>query len=73
MKIPRFYRWNNNWSFGWETGEDNDLICIKPDISIKIEGDIYLSPVCSNRLLAFLAFVLKQILSRIDHNLRGLK
>ena len=74
--LAKFYRWGNknpHWSFGWKTGKDNDLICVKPNVSTQIAGEINLSPVCSNRLLAFWAFILKRILVRIDHNLRGLE
>ncbi len=60
------------WSFGWETGQDNDLVCIKPNVQTPLEGEIALSPVCSNRFLAFCAFVVKAMLVKIDHNLRGL-
>ena len=76
-KFPKFYRWGckdlpSYWSFGWETGKDNNLICVKPNILSEIAGEINLSPVCSNRFLAGSAFIMKVILVRIDHNLRGL-
>ncbi len=78
MGLPRFYRWGGggvsfSWSFGWRTGKDNDLICIKPQIDTPIAGEIALSPVCSNRFLAVSAFAMKAILVRIDHNLSGLE
>jgi len=77
ISLPKFYRWDgfitSPWSFGWETGKDNDLVCVKPNILTKIEGEIALSPVCSTRLLAFWSFVMKAILVKIDHNLRGLE
>jgi len=74
MKIPRFYRWGGGgvlttWSFGWWTGKDGDLLCVKSRASSNIEAEIALSPVCSNRVLALLAFLLKAILIRIDGNL----
>lgn len=72
--IPRFYDWGEQaWSFGWETGKDNDLVCVKPNLHTSLQGEIALSPVCSNRLLAICAFVIKALLIRIDHNLRDLE
>ena len=75
---PRFYRWGGcgvpyTWSFGWLTGRDKDLVCVKPFVQTTIMGEVTLSPVCSYRLLAFCAFALKAMLIRIDHNLRGLE
>ena len=39
MNRPKFYDWNGHptekdvvWTFGWLTGRDNDLICIKPNM-----------------------------------------
>ncbi len=74
-KLPHFFRWgdvgvSSKWSFGWEAGKDNDLVCVKPNVNTILAGEITLSPVCSNR---FLAFILKTILVRIDNNLRGLE
>ena len=63
----------DSWAFGWKTGIDNDLICIKPNIDTSQAGEFYLSPVCHNRFLALLAFALKVILLKIDCNLRGLE
>ena len=75
---PKFYRWGGggvpfSWSFGWETGVDDDLVCVKPNVQTKIQERVALSPVCSTRLLALLAFAMKAILVRIDRNLRGLE
>ena len=72
--MPRFYRWGGGgvlytWSFGWWTGKDDDLLCVKSKISSDAEAEIALSPVCSNRVLALLAFLLKAILIRIDGNI----
>ena len=72
--IPHFYCWDggvlpNKWSFGYLTGSDNDLICLKSSISDKIEAGMTLSPVCANRFLAISAFVLKRILLRLDDNM----
>ena len=72
--MPRFYRWGGGgvpytWSFGWWTGKDDDLLCVKSRTSNDTEAEIALSPVCSNRLLALLAFGLKAILIKIDGNI----
>lgn len=74
MKLPKFYRWGGGpipyyWSFGWLTGKHNDLVCVKPHIQTE-EEEIALSPVCSNRLVALLAWAAKVILLRTDRNLR---
>ena len=60
----------DTWSFGFITGHDHDLICVKPNLSDKIEAEMVLSPVCSTRLLAISAFVLKRLLLRLDGNMR---
>lgn len=77
-KLPRFYYFGGgtvsvSWAFGWETGRDNDLICVKPNVQTRTLEHITASPICSNRALAFCAFVIKATLIRIDHNLRGLE
>ena len=77
LSLPRFSRWGGGgvpytWTFGWLTGRDNDLVCVKSKIDTPIAGEVALSPVCSNRLLAFIAFAMKAILVRIDQNLRDL-
>lgn len=76
--LPRFYKWGGGgvpylWCFGWQTSKDSDLICVKPKIATPIQGEIALSPTCSNRPLALLAFALKAILIRLDENLKGLE
>lgn len=53
------------------TGIDNDLVCVLPHIHTHIMEQYTLSPVCSNRLSAFVAFIAKHILLAIDQNLRG--
>lgn len=73
--LPRFYRWggNSDISFGWRTGRNNDLICIRPRIGIELKEptlSILLSPICSNRFLALFAFIVKVLLMRIDQNLK---
>jgi len=73
-KIPRFYSWGGGcipytWSFGWKTGKDNDLICVRQNILTKTGSEITLSPVCKNRALAIFAFLLKVLLIRIDKNI----
>lgn len=77
-RLPKFYDWGGGgvpvwWTFGWETGRDNDLICVKYKVTTPIEGEIALSPSCRNRLSALLAFVLKAILISIDGNLKELE
>jgi len=77
-KLPKFYRWGGGglpftWSFGWVTGLDNDLMCVVPNAQTRLQEHIALSPICSNRLLALCAFVIKAILVRVDHNLKGLE
>lgn len=75
---PRFYRWGGGpcpyeWSFGWLTGRDNDLICIRSRIGIELKEpalSVLLSPICSGRFLALFAFVVKVLLVRIDLNLK---
>ncbi|MFC1984993.1 CoA transferase [Chloroflexota bacterium] len=74
-KLPHFYRWGGGgvpyrWSFGWLTGKDNDLICVKPGINSRMLEQVSLSPVCRTRLLAFSAFAMKALLMRLDENLR---
>jgi hypothetical protein len=74
MTLPRLYKWDggplpSQWSFGWETGEDNDLICVKPCVNKKLEGELTLSPVCHGRVAAVFAFLLKVALIRIDTNI----
>lgn len=74
MKLPRFYDWGGGgvpyrWSFGWLTGEDDDLVCVLPTIKTEALGELSLSPVCSNRLLALFGFVCKLILLKVDKNI----
>ena len=56
----------DRWVFGWLTGRDSDLICVKPNITDPHEGDLALSPVCTNPLLAALAFALKRMLLAVE-------
>jgi len=75
--FPRLYRWQNQkssvWAFGWLAGEDNDLVCVKPNIKRRIAAELALSPVCSTRLLALLAAILKTMLLGVDQNYRSLE
>ena len=70
----RLFRWDGGriipdaYSFGWWTGKDDDLLCVKSQVATELEGELTLSPVCSSRPLALLAFVIKAILIRIDDN-----
>ncbi len=59
------------WSFGWLTGLDNDLVCISPFVRTRTREECFLSPVCSNRLVALVAMLLKVLLVKLDWNLRG--
>lgn len=74
IKLPKFYEWGGgcvpvSWSFGWLTGKDDDLICVLPSITTKENGELSLSPVCRNRLLAVLTFVCKLLILRCDENM----
>ena len=76
MKMPKLYKWDGGiipdaYSFGFLTGRDHDLICVKPNLSDRMEAEIALSPICSTRLLAILAFLLKRILMKIDQTTWG--
>lgn len=77
-KFPSFHCWDNpkpigkHWALGWRTGIDGDLICIFSDIQTRVLEHWTLSPVSSNRLLAFIAFIAKRLLFLIDRNLQGL-
>lgn len=73
MNVPRFYDWDQRthrlWSFGWETGEDKDyLICVRAKVTTLAEAEEVRSPLCSNRLVAFFAFLAKRALLRLDQN-----
>ena len=73
--LPKFYRWGGGgveytWSFGWLTGKDSDLVCIKEDVQTEQEAELVLSPVCTSRLLALFGFICKLSLLRIDKNLK---
>ena len=78
LNFPKFYRWGggsvrSDWSFGWSTGKNNDLISIKPNINVEIKEptlSVLLSPICSNRFLALCAFFTKLLLVKIDQNLK---
>jgi len=72
-----FHYWDNrhpcgwvHWAFGWKTGIDNDLICVFPNVKTRVLEHYALSPVCSNRLLALLAFIIKRLLFILDPDLR---
>jgi hypothetical protein len=74
MRFPKFYDWGGgnipySWSFGWLTGEDDDLVCVVPIVRTKALGELTLSPVCNNHLLALLGFTCKLILVKIDRNM----
>jgi hypothetical protein len=77
LGFPKFFCMRNpentHWILGWLTGIDKDLICIFPNVQTRVMEHYALSPVCSNRLLAIIAFVSRRILFAIDQNLRGLE
>ncbi|MCH7783572.1 hypothetical protein IID62_10965 [candidate division KSB1 bacterium] len=58
----------DRYTFGWLTGEDKDLVCVKP-ITANHFAEKALSPVCTNRIYAVLGFILKRILVSIDRNI----
>ena len=76
VRLPRLFRWSggkilpDKWSFGYLTGYDHDLVCVKSSITDKIEAETTLSPICANRFLAISAFALKRILLSLDDNSR---
>ncbi len=65
-KMPEFIRWGGpvryRYSFGWWTGRDGDMMCVKRNKVACMGHDELLSPVCRNRPFAFLAFVAKRFL-----------
>lgn len=75
-KWPKYYKWpgdrifpKDDWSFGWLTGPDRDLVCIKPNIKTNDFARVALSPICSNRFLATVAFCTKRFLAKLDQNI----
>ncbi len=40
---------NIKWGYGYWTGPQNDLLCIKPDIDSNEEAEKYLSPICNTK------------------------
>ncbi len=75
--MARFYSWDNrpslgwiHWAFGWKTGIDDDLICVFPNVNSRVQENYTLSPVCSNRVLALTAFIVKRLLFRLDPDLQ---
>ena len=58
------------YAYGWLTGEDNDLICIKPYIGDNTEAQLALSPCCKTRFFALIAFAMKLVLWKLDTNLQ---
>jgi len=46
-----------NWGYGYWTGIDKDLLCVKPNIKMHAnEAEEWLSPICSSKKLAKEAF-----------------
>jgi len=65
MNTPVFFTWGGGgikyrYSFGWWTGLDNDLICVIPIVETKEQGEVFLSPSCSSKLMAVIAFFIKR-------------
>lgn len=63
---------NTHWILGWMTGIDTDLVCVLPNVKTRALEHYALSPVCSNRAFALIAFLAKRLLLLIDENARGL-
>mgnify|MGYP001558422840 CR=1 FL=1 len=76
LSFPKLYCIKNpertHWIMGWLTGIDQDLVCIFPNIRTRVMEHWTLSPVCSNRFWAFIAYIAKRLLFFIDENLQGL-
>jgi hypothetical protein len=73
--MPRFFRWGGgtvsySWSFGWLT--DEDIVAPVRKLPKGVYYGMVMSPVCKSRPGAFVAFLLKMLLVRIDYNLRAL-
>lgn len=73
--MPEFMRWGGGemawkWSYGWWTGPDGDLLCAVSEAKTSIRAEIALSPVCSNRFLAVLCFLLKRLVLKWDKNVQ---
>lgn len=78
-KLPGFYRWGghpvpSSWSFGWLTGRDGDLVCVKAHIveESPCAANWVLSPVCGTRAVALIAFALKYLLTNLDQNVKAM-
>lgn len=66
MDMPGFYRWGGGpcpyeWSFGWECGRDGDMVCVKRNTVSDMSNNYALSPVCPNKFLAFMGFIVKRL------------
>ena len=76
-ELPNLYQWDGGqiipdaWSFGYVTGQDHDLICVKPNLSDKIKTEIAKNLVEHTGLNAISAFWAKRLLILIDQNLWG--
>jgi len=70
-KAPFEFNGNaDSYAFGWLTGPDSDLICLRPNITDNYVGAIALSPTNDSRFLAIVGFFLKYILFAVDQNIR---
>ena len=77
-QYPGWFQWGGGgvpyrWSFGWWSGRDGDLICVKPRVkeSDPCSANWVLSPVCRTRAAALLGFVLKYLVVCLDQNVFG--
>lgn len=59
---------SDEWVFGWLTGRDSDLVCVKPNLVDPYKAQMALSPASSNLLLAVMGFLLKSAVLVIDRN-----
>ena len=49
------------WGYGYWTGPEKDLLCIKSNIDTNIEAEKYLSPICYTRKQAKKEFLKRKI------------
>jgi len=56
------------YAFGYLTGEDEDLICVFPDIENKILAEKALSPTNKSKLIAIFLYFVKRFLLKRDRN-----
>jgi hypothetical protein len=71
------YRWSSTnvdherWAFGWLTGKDEDLWCIIGNLNGENGNpNIVLSPICNTPFKAFVAYLLKLLLFKLDSTMQ---